>query len=282
LYACITMRDYFKKQIALPQDHGSWVFILSPLFIGIFAGGNFSPSTFNLIVAAMSAFMIRQPMAAIVKAYSGRRPKSDLPPARFWVVTYGSIAALALLGLILQGFGFLLILAVPGFAVFAWHLWLISQRAERKQAGIEIIATGVLALTAPAAFWVGIGRYDPLGWWLFLWAWMQSAASIVYAYLRLEQRDLKPNQLTAESRSDLWKMGRRALLYTSFNLSASLILGWANLIPQLIFIPFLIQWLETIWGITHPAAGWKPIRIGMRQFIVSMLWTILFIIFNKT
>jgi hypothetical protein len=230
----------------------------------------------------MSAFMIRQPMAVIVKAYSGRRPKSDLAAARFWVLIYGSIAALALLGLILQGYGYVLNLAIPGAPVFAWHLWLVSQRAERKQAGIEIVATGVLALAAPAAYWVGIGRYDPLGWWLFLWAWLQSAASIAYAYLRLEQRDLKPDQLTAESRSELWKMGRRAFLYTSFNLSASLILGWANLIPQLIFIPFLIQWLETIWGITHPAAGWKPIRIGMRQFIVSMLWTILFIMVNKS
>jgi hypothetical protein len=275
------MQDYFKKQIALPQDHGAWVFIFSPLIVGIFAGGNFTFATFNLILAAMSAFMIRQPMTAIVKAYSSRRPKSDLAPARFWLLIYGSIAALALLGLILQGYGYVLNLAIPGAPVFAWHMWLISQRAERKQAGIEIVATGVLALAAPAAYWVGIGRYDPLGWWLLLWAWLQSAASIVHAYFRLEQRDLKPNQLTAESRSELWKMGRRALLYTSFNLSASLILGWANLIPQLIFIPFLIQWLETIWGITHPAAGWKPIRIGMRQFIVSMLWTILFIIVNK-
>jgi hypothetical protein len=276
------MQDYFKKQIALPQDHGAWVFILSPLIVGIFAGGNFTFATFNLILAAMSAFMIRQPMTIIVKAYSGRRPKSDLAAARFWVLIYGSIAALALLGLILQGYGYVLILAIPGAPVFAWHLWLVSQRAERKQAGIEIVATGVLALAAPAAYWVGVGRYDPLGWWLFLWAWLQSAASIVYAYLRLEQRDLKPDQLTAESRSELWKMGRRALLYTSFNLSASLILGWGNLIPQLIFIPFLIQWLETIWGITHPATGWKPIRIGMRQSIVSMLWTILFIMVNRS
>jgi hypothetical protein len=276
------MQDYFKKQIALPQDHGAWVFIFSPLIIGIFAGGIFTFATFNLILAVMSAFMIRQPMAVIVKAYSGRRPKSDLAAARFWVLIYGSIAALALLGLILQGYGYVLNLAIPGAPVFAWHLWLVSQRAERKQAGIEIVATGVLALAAPAAYWVGIGRYDPLGWWLFLWAWLQSAASIVHAYLRLEQRDLKPDQLTAESRSELWKMGRRAFLYTSFNLSASLILGWANLIPQLIFIPFLIQWLETIWGITHPAAGWKPIRIGMRQFIVSTLWTILFIMVNKS
>ena len=282
MYACFTMQDYFKKQIALPQDHGSWVFIFSPLLIGIFAGGSFTLSTFNLILAAMSAFLIRQPMTVIVKAYSGRRPKSDLAAARFWVLIYGSIAALALLGLILQKFSFLLILAVPGIPVFAWHLWLVSQRAERKQAGIEVIATGVLSLVAPAAYWVGVGSYNPLGWWLFLWAWLQSAASIVYAYLRLEQRELKQDQAAVMSGSEKWALGKRAFLYTSFNLGASLILGWANWIPQFIFIPFLAQWLETIWGITHPAAGWKPVRIGVRQLIVSMLWTILFIIFNRS
>ncbi len=282
MYACFTMQDYFKKQIALPQDHGSWVFIFSPLLIGIFAGGNFSLSTFNLILAAMSAFLIRQPMTVIVKAYSGRRPKSDLAPARFWVLIYGSITALALLGLILQNFSFLLILAIPGVPVFAWHLWLVSKRAERKQAGIEVIATGVLSLVGPAAYWVGVGRYDPLGWWLFLWAWLQSAASIVYAYLRLEQRELKRDQAAVMSRSEKWALGKRAFLYTSFNLGASLILGWGNWIPQFIFIPFLVQWFETIWGITHPAAGWKPVRIGVRQLIVSMVWTILFIIFNRS
>ena len=278
LYACHTMREYFKKQIALPQDHGSWVFILAPLLVGIFTGGIFNYAIFNLVIATMSAFMIRQPMTVIVKAISGRRSKSDLAPARFWVLIYGSIAALTLTALILEGFGFVLYLAIPGVPVFAWHLWLVSRRAERKQAGIEVIATGVLALAAPAAYWVGIGRYDSLGWWLMLWIWLQSAASIVYAYLRLEQRELKQEQ----SNGQLWKMGNRALLYTSFNLGLSLILGWANLIPQLIFIPFLLQWLETIWGITHPSIGWKPIRIGVRQLIISILWTILFIIFNKT
>jgi hypothetical protein len=275
------MRAYFKKQIALPQDHGSWVFILSPLLIGIFAGGKFNSATINLILAVMSAFLIRQPMTVIVKAVSGRRPKTDLPPARFWALIYGSIAALTLTALILDGFGYVLYLAVPGAPVFAWHLWLVSQRAERKQAGIEVVATGVLSLAAPAAYWVGLGHYDPLGWWLLLWAWLQSAASIVYAYLRLEQRELKPDQFKGQERSALWKMGRRALLYTSFNLLLSLILGLANIIPQFIFIPFLLQWLETIWGITHPSIGWKPVRIGMRQFMVSTLWIILFIIFNK-
>ncbi len=281
------MKPYFKKHIALPQDHGSWVFILSPLLVGIFAGGDFTYATFNLIVAAMSAFMIRQPLAVAVKAYSGRRPKTDLDSARFWVLVYGSISALALIGLILEGFGYILFLAVPGVPVFAWHLWLVSRRAERRQAGIEVIATGVLSLTAPAAYWIGIHEYDPFGWWLWGFTWLQSAASIVYAYLRLSQRELEQSQVypvqgrraSVKSRSERWQMGQRALLYTSFNLAVSIGLGLSNLVPRFIFIPFLAQWLETIWGITHPAFGWKPARIGIRQLIVSIAWTILFIAF---
>lgn len=272
------MTGYFKKQIALPQDHGSWVFILSPLLVGIFAGGNFTSATFFLIVAAMSAFMLRQPMTVLVKALSGRRPKTDLPAAYFWLLIYGAIATAALTGLILEGFSYLLYLAVPGAPVFAWHLWLVSQRAERRQAGIEVIATGVLSLSAPAAYWVGVHGYEPAGWWLWMFTWLQSAASIVYAYLRLSQREMSQEQAAGTSRSEWWRMGIRAFIYTSFNLVLSTFLGVAKLIPIFIFVPFALQWLETIWGIFNPAVGWKPTHIGIRQLIVSILWTVLFVL----
>lgn len=272
------MKDYFKKQIALPQDHGSWVFILSPLLVGIFAGKTLSVATLYLIIATMSAFMLRQPMTVTVKALSGRRPRTDLPAAWFWVLVYGAIATAALIGLILSGFGYLIYLAIPGAPVFAWHLWLVSQRAERRQAGIEVIATGVLSLSAPAAYWVGIGEYDPHGWWLMVFTWLQSAASIVYAYLRLEQREIGQNQAAAMSRSDWLRLGRRAFFYTFFNVLFSSLMGILNFVPSLIFIPFLAQWLEAVWGINHPAVGWKPTKIGIRQLMVSILWTVLFIL----
>ena len=159
--------------------------------------------------------------------------------------------------------------------VFAWHLWLVSQRAERKQAGVEIVATGVLSLAAPAAYWVGVGHYDPLGWWLWLLTWLQSAASIVHAYMRLEQRE----QDKGPEKIGRWNSGtpRRAIHILQ---SRSVRDAWAGakFYRGLIFIPFLIQWLETMWGIFHPATGWKPTRIGIRQLIVSILWTIAFII----
>lgn len=267
-------RSLLRKQVYLPQDHGSWVFLFSPLLIGLFAGGRLTTASLFLVIAAIAAFLVRQPITIAVKVWTGRRARTDLPSAFFWIATYGVILFLALTGLVLTGYGYVLFLAVPGVPVFAWHLWLVSKREERRQVNVEIIATGVLALAATAAYWVGIGQVDPMGWWLWVLTWLQSAASIVYAYLRLEQRDLEQ----IPSQSELWKMGCRAFAYTTFNLVFSFALGVSSILPVFIFLPYLLQWVETVWGILRPAIKWKPTRIGIRQLIVSTLWTVVFII----
>ena len=271
------MQRYLRKQFFLPQDHGSWVFILSPLLIGLSAGRSFTSASLYLIIAALAAFLIRQPITMAIKAWSGRRPMEDLPVARAWILFYGAILVLTVVGLTGAGFAYILYLAIPAGPVFAWHLWLVSRREERRQAGIEIIATGVLSLAAPAAYWVGIGKYEPVGWWLWILVWMQTAASIIYAYLRLEQREWK----SVPNRWMRFRAGARAYLYTSFNFASALALSLLGILPSLTFIPYLVQWVETLWGVDHPAVGWKPTRIGIRQLIVSTLWTALFILFWK-
>jgi hypothetical protein len=270
----ISSKSIFVHHIALPQDHGSWVFLLSPLLIGLFAAKSWSPGRAFLILAAFAAFLIRQPVTVATKVYSGRRSRRDLPAAYFWISVYTLVGLGALAGLIAQGFAYLLYLAIPGLPVFAWHLYLVSRRSERKQIGIEIVGSGVLALASPAAFWVGVQRPDPTGWLLFGLTWLQSAASIVYAYLRLEQRGLaeKPDPMTA------LRMGRRALAYTTFNLLATTVMAITQLVPPLLPAPYALQWLETIWGTLRPAVGFKPTRIGIRQLIVSTIFTVLFIV----
>jgi hypothetical protein len=265
---------YFRKQIFLPQDHGSWVFIFSPLLVGLFAGKQFTLASMYLVIAAVTAFLVRQPITIAVKAYAGRRAKSDLSAARFWIVIYSMMILLALIGLMSAGFGYVLLLAIPAAPVFMWHLWLVSKREERRQVNVEVLATGVLALAAPAAYWVGLGHYEPLGWWLGGLTWFQNAASIVYAYLRLEQREW----IKVRGRAALWRSGQHAFAYTTFNLVSSLGLALFSLLPRLIFLPYLLQWMETLWGIFHPAVKWKPTRIGIRQLVVSIVWTILFLV----
>lgn len=264
----------FKPYIAIPQDHGSWVFILSPLIIGLFAGEKFSQASIALIIASMSGFLIRQPVIIAIKSYSGRRSKSDLTPAGFWIFLYGIILLISITWLVLLKQTHILYLGIPAIPIFTWHLWLISRREERKQAGIEIIATGVLALTAPAAFWIGKNTISNQGWVLWILVWFQSAASIVYAYLRLEQRQWKiipdfSTRITA---------GKRALLYTAFNFLLSISLGLTGITPHLLWIAYLAQLLESIWGTIHPAVRANPISIGVRQLIVSSIYTALFIL----
>ena len=179
-----------------------------------------------------------------------------------------------LLTLILQGYAVLLWLAVPALPVFGWHLWLVGRRAERKKPGVEIVASGVLALAAPAAYWVGLGEYSAAGWLIWGLCWLQAAGSIVYAYLRLEQRVLK----SLPAMKDRVLLGKRSFLYSSFALGLTTLLAVAKIVPPFLPLAFSLQWLETIWGIFNPAVGVKPASIGIRQLIVSSLFTMAFII----
>lgn len=267
-------QNLFRRHIALPTDHGSWVFLISPLLIGLFAGGRYGLASLYLIIAALAAFLIRQPVTIAVKVYSRRRPKRELPAAWFWIGIYGLVGLVALGGLVVQGYYYLLILTIPGIPVFIWHLYLVSQRSERRQLGVELVATGVLALAAPAGYWVGVGSTARMGWLLWALTWLQSAASIVYAYLRLKQRDLS----FVPDLSERIAMGKRAIIYTSFNLFAVLGLSLTGILPGWLPVPYALQWVETIQGTLRPAVGMRPTAIGVRQLAVSALFTALFIL----
>ncbi len=266
--------NLFLRHVALPSDHGSWVFLLSPLLIGLFASGSWSVATIYLVIAALAAFLIRQPVTIAVKVYSGRRNRRDLAAAWFWIAVYSLIGAVGLVGLLMQGFAYLFILVLPGIPVFVWYLYLVSKRAERRRIGVEIVGSGVLAMAAPAAYWIGVGSLDPTGWLLLALTWLQSAASIVHAYLRLEQREL---DLVPDIKNRL-KMGRRAIIYTTFNLIFVAALALISLVSPLLPLPYALQWGETIWGTFKPAIGMRPTAIGFRQLFVSSLFTLLFIL----
>jgi hypothetical protein len=272
----------WRRHIALPGEHGAWVFLLSPLLMGLCAGAaspdrTFSlPGTLLLIAASLAAFLLRQPLSIAVKAYSGRRSRDDLPAARVWILIYAVVGLAGVIGLAALGFGYVLVLAVPAVPVFAWHLLLISRRAERRQLLVEVVGSGVLALIAPAAYWVARGAAgpEPAGWWLAALAWLQSAASIVYAYLRLQQRALRQVPPVPER----LRMAAPALAFTTANLAGVAALAAAGWLPALLPLAYAVQWLETVWGALRPAVGVKPTRIGLRQLAVSVLFTLVFIL----
>jgi hypothetical protein len=265
--------EIFRPSVALPSDHGAWAFFLSPLLIGLFAGGSWTIPSLYLVVAAVTAFLLRQPMTILVKVVSRRRPRRDLPAAILWTSVYGGVALVNLLGLLLRGYEYVAALAIPGIAVFAWYLTLVGRRGEREQIGVEILGAGVLALLAPAGLWIGLERFDPVGWWLWGLTWAQAAMSIVHVYARLGHR---------KRGEDISRQVRR-LAFRSLGLSSSvvlavLVLSGAGRLPPFLFVPFVLQWGEAAWALARPSVGSKPNVIGARQLVVSALFTFLFIL----
>jgi hypothetical protein len=260
------------KQVAIPSEHGAWIFLFSPMLIGIAIGG-FSRGSFPLIVALVSAFMIRQPLTILVKILSKRRPKSDLPSALFWFTCYLLILFAAVEVLFTLGYKYIFYLVLPAFPIFAWHLWLVSKRAERRKILIEIAASGVLSLAAPASFWIGQNQYSSFGWLLWLLCWLQVTGTILYAYLRLEQRKIKEKPSTVE----LFRLSKRPLIFNTVIFIIVILLSIMKWVPGLLPIAFMIQPIEIIWGTIHPAISTSPKKIGIRQLIISILFTFVFI-----
>lgn len=262
-----------RRSIALPADHGTWVFLLSPLTIGLAIGGRWTTPVVYLIIAALCGFLLRQPATIATKALSGRRSRADLRPALAWSLIYTTIGSVHVLGLVLRGMGYLLYLAVPGVAVFGWYLYLVWHRDERRQRTLEVVGAGVLALTAPAGLWAGLDHLEPVGWLLWLLTWAQATASILFVYLRLGQRALS----TVPGIGERLRMGLPATSIASLNLLAVGAFGIDQLVSGTLVLAYVPQWVEAILGTWRPARRAKPTHIGFRQLGVSTLYTIVFI-----
>lgn len=263
----------WKKHYAIPSEHGSWIWWIGPLLWGTFAGGIWTEALLWLTLAALAAFLSRQPASILIKTFSHRRPERDRIPAFIWLCAYSSTAFLAVTQLIRLDHSRVLWLALPAIPILVWHFSLIAKRRERKQIGIEIIGTGALALSAPAAFWISGGSDPLLPWILWLASWLQSAASITLVYLRLDQIEWDQG-LALEAGL---RRGSRTLTYHGFNFLLGWFLVFTGMLGSLAGVAFTLMLLDAIQSIARPAVNSRPRSIGMRQLLFSSLFYVLVI-----
>ena len=260
----------FRKHIALPQQHGSWVLWLVPLVAGIGVGG-VRPALVWLLMASLGAFLALQPATILVKAASGRRTKDDLAPALFWLAAYGGLMGIGPAGLALTGNGWLLALATLALPTLAWQLWLVSRKAERHHLLVEMAGTAVLALAAPAVVWLDRGGPSAQGGVLWLLCALQGAASIAHVYVRLVYRRMTVAPSTAER----WRLARGSLVFHALNGALVAALAMAGVVPLLTVAAFVAMLAEAVYGgMAQPCIGAKPSAIGMRQTAMALVFAV--------
>lgn len=256
----LTVSRIWRKQYALPAEHGAWALWLGPLAVGLGTAGSFGAAHLWLIGAMLLLFLARQPLLILVKVLAGRRGRDDLAPAAVWLGAYAAGAALFSLPLGAGGYLDLALLLLISLPVLVWQMALVAQRVDR-QIAIELAGTGALALAAPAAYRVGASAFDSTAAWLWLLCWFQSAAAISYVYLRLAQRRLDHVPDVRER----WQMARRPLVYHTFNTLAAILLSAHGVVPPLAPVAFGVMLVQCLWGAARAGVGVRPQSIGFAQ-----------------
>ena len=244
---------------------------MGPFAIGVAAACRLQADVLWLLLATLSGFLLRQPVTILVKVLGRRRPHIELRPALAWSVVYSTVGFFSALGLAATGHAALLLLTLPGILLFVWQMGLVRKREDRGRIGTGVLGAGLLALAAPAAYLVSGGQSNILPWILWAVCWLQSAASILLVYSRLEQRRwTSPPSLSARflSASGAW-------ICHVFNGVTAVTLAALSWIPWLSAAGFLLMLFDLADGTFRPAVGARPTHIGLRQLLASTLFALL-------
>ena len=260
------------RHFAIPHEHGAWALWLGPFLAGWGTAWGISWSLLWAFLAVLFLFLARHPMMILVRALSGRRRREDARPAATWMGGYLAASVLFATLLVLSGRVLLLLLALPALPRLAWQLVLVSRKAER-QMPVELLGSLILALAAPAAYITAGGGWDRTALMLWLLTGAYSVVSIVYVYLRLDQRRL--DQVPSPPRRLL--LGRTPMRVAAAALVLSAVGTYAGWLPRYAPVPFIAVQLQVVWGTLRPAVGWRPQRLGWSQVASTLLFVVLLV-----
>lgn len=256
---------FFQKKFAIPPEKGGWVWWVGPLAIGVAAAGDVRPMVSAVIVGAFSAFCVRQPLTLFIKSFRLPSHKPDRTPAGFWVLVYSVGCALAALALALGGQEGVVALAGPAIPVFGWHFYLVACGSERRQMARDVLAALALSLSGTAAYWSCGGENPTTAALVWLLPGLQSSASVIHMFLRLEQRRWE----NAGAIIYRLKRGAGAATHHIVNMTVAVALYLDNMLAPAGVAAFALCTVEGLWAIAVPQTGHTPRQLGMRQLAVS-------------
>lgn len=260
-------RVYYRKSLVVPTEHGAWSWLLVPWLVGAVVGLA-TPLSAPLpilallltLVGGLSAYMRRQPATAWVRIRRGRGRKADQPLALGWMLGFGLVALLCLLGLLLLGRSALLGLALPFAVILPAYLVAARRgRAAMRSLWMELAGAVGLALTAAAAYIAVTGQLTTTA--LALWALLalQNATGVFY----VRQRLAGPQEHDANRGLTLW--GHVAAFAA---VAAAGALAW---IPWLAALPFAGFLARGLWAVQRPRPVANMKRFGFTEVGVELL-----------
>lgn len=248
------------RSVALPTEHGGWSFIAEPILLGLLL----APSVGGLAVgvAALAAFLLRQPLKIYVKDIRAGRQVARTAAARQFALLYAVLilAAGVIVLLNMPTFEALLpvMLALP---IFGFQLTYDFRNQSRSLIAEMSGALATGALASSIAMMGGWMLLPALGLWLALAA--KSAAAILYVRARLRLEHGKPAAV-------------RPAVVAHILASAVLVMAYAaSFVPLTTPLAMGILTLRAAVGLSRWRKARPPKQIGMQEVMYALGFVLL-------
>ncbi len=243
------------RLIVLPNEHGSWSFLGEPILLGLLVA--FSPAGFAVALAAVFAFLARQPLKLFVsdqqrgKIYP-RTHAARLAFAVLAVAAAGSLGAALLLG------EWRLLWAVVAAAPLAALAVAFDLGKRSRDLAAELAGAVALGAVATAiALSEGLPGPRAFALWAVLAARTLPTILFVRARLRLEKGQPYRSAPVHGSHA-------AAIL-------AALLLEHARVLPQAVVWAMVLLAARAAYGLTPWRPRWKPWQLGISEIVFGVI-----------
>jgi hypothetical protein len=264
-----------KLKPPIPKEHGSWAMLIVPLLVGIIVAPTWHWRTIVFLVAAFGFFLVRFPLATLVKTRQRRRV--DRAYLWRWVIIYGGITALCGGWLVLtQGLWWLVSIGLVGGLLLVFHLWLITRRQEMSVIG-ELAGIFGLALGAPMAYYVNSGQLDRTAVILWLINALYFGGTVFYIKLKVRQQPRlpvpdKPGQRLVKAKA--------CLAYHTLALTFVILLVTLQLAPRLAPLALVPATAKVLQGAWHwqDKKSLSLVRLGVTELFHATAFALLVVL----
>jgi hypothetical protein len=255
------------RALVIPREHGAWGLLLVPLFTGVVAGFASEHRIWPLLVftvAALSLFWLRTPVESLIGTSSlTASTESERRTALIASMLLAALATACLAGLMWKGQNLQLLL-LGGATALAFLVQSVLRSLGRKtRMTAQLVGAIGLVCTAPAAYYIGTGRFSERAFILWLANWIFAGNQIHFVQLRI-------HSARATTFSEKLAHGRLFLLAQPVLLASLVVAAFWRVLPPLAIVAFLPALVRgTLWFFKKPepldvrSLGWSEMKQGV-------------------
>ncbi|HEB34466.1 MAG TPA: hypothetical protein ENI18_01285 [Candidatus Aminicenantes bacterium] len=262
----------------IPKEHGAWVILTLPYFVGATVGGGISGRGILGFFGILLLFLSKQPLHLILKMNFSEVRLQRIKKGELWqafLLFLGCGTGIFLRLIFRYRLGDLIKIGLIALFLFLFHTYLALYRKERTLIG-ELLGVALLTISAPVGVVLSGGKLSRGTLILWLLNVFYFSGSIFYIKMRKKAARARKKIPSFPLNINLVK---ECLAYIVLLIIILVLLVFTKGVPVLVPLAFIPMVIYILWSIIVLRPRFEIMKQGLIQTSLSLIFGVLIIIF---